>query len=547
MGRYTGKVVTGSNPFIGSMESNTVDPNADDNPLFDTQKEDGSADRDHGNDFEVAGEDLVDGAKVSEGQIITEGEVLNKINEIDNIVKEGNTANNVVEALAAVSTEMYVILADSGKMTPGEYLAVSGIVTSCEAAMPSLRETETAMPSMEDFKIPGLDYSNTNISMEGILEKLETASNNVRLNLDRLFKNGVGLATSITPLIDHQLKRAKELQGSLNGAHRDAGQKEVRGSFINALMVDNAAPDAETTLKTAKYLDQCINEITSTTASDEARSLITQLQQTVRNGVDGETIKSPSIILHSIMAGFAVRVVFAGAGVGGTMANKAAKMITKKVTAKWLDYKVNKQIKLDGTVAPELFKLYPSVAKVQTSAPECLDGRHSLPLFGNRVITVTQYSREVDSNAFDRIVPTIRLEKAGKAKGGTSMEALDPSQQKEVLNTAISMLTSAGNYYRDYAKRNRNAMEVSKTTLKLIQDVRADTSPFTQRAVRNAFSRTMAWYTNMFWRGIFADQSKIANYARSTSKALIDLVEASSNGAQGGAETASTEAYADFL
>lgn len=546
MGRYSGKAVTVTNDFV-SQESNTIDPNSDKNPLLDNSdpSKGSEADREHGDDFQVVGEDLVEVKKVTENEVYEEGEVLNKITSIDNIVKEGQTNSSVIEALAAVSIEMYGILGAQGKLSPGEYMAVSGIVASCEAAMPSLRETETVMPSMEDFKIPGLGYSNTNVSMEGILEKLETATNNLNLNLDRLFKNGIGLATSITPLINNQLKRAKELQGTLNGARRDAGQKEVKGGFINALMIDNAAPDAATTIKTAKYLNQCINEVTSSTASDEAKKLITQLQQTVRNGVDGETIKSPSIILHSILAGFAVRLVFGAAGVAGSLANKAANAITKKVTAKWLDYKVNKQIKLDGSVAPELFKLYPTVAKVQTSSPAGLDGRHSLPLFGNRVITVTQYSREVDSNAFDRIVPSIRLEKAGKAKAGASMEALDPSQQKEVLDSAIAMLTAAGDYYRDYAKRNRNAMDVSKTTLTLIQEVRADTSPFTQRAVRNAFTRTMAWYTNMFWRGIFADQSKIANYARSTSKALIDLVEASSAGSQGG--SVSTEAFSDFL
>ena len=90
-------------------------------------------------------------------------------------------------------------------------------------------------------------------------------------------------------------------------------------------------------------------------------------------------------------------------------------------------------------------------------------------------------------------------------------------------------------------------MEVSQKTAKLIADVNKNTSSITQRAVQNAFLFTMNWYSKMFWSGIFADQHKLANYTRTSAKALIDLVVASSAGAQGGEETASTEAFADFL
>lgn len=569
MGRYTGKAVTERNGFV-SQESNTIDPNSDKNPLLDNNDptKDNEPDRSHGDDFEVAGEDLVEVKATPESEFHQEGEVLNKINEIDNIAKEGQDNADAVEALAAVSCEMHAILADRGYLTAGEALVLRGLVASVESAVPDLATVETPMPSMEDFKLPGLEYSNANISMESISEKIGLALNKVETNLVRLFKNGIGLANSMTPLIDAQISRCATIKGNLNGARRDDGQKEVTGGFVKNLSVDGAAPDSNTVLKVAKYLEQCNSEIMSPRAVDEAKQLINQLQQTVRNGVDGDVIKSPSIVLRTILvltaAGFAgIKAGKAGmavgaatgnpgvaalAGIGGLVAGGATTTVAGVLLARNNMQKiVEKQIKIDGSVAPELFKLYPSVAKVNFAAPPELEGRHSLPLFGNRVINVTQYAKEVDIKAAQRVVPSIELAKSGKNGYGRSMQSLNSSQQAEVLASAERLLITARNFYKDYAIRNRSAMEVSQKTAKLIADVNKNTSSITQRAVQNAFLFTMNWYTKMFWNGIFADQHKLANYTRGSAKALLDLVEASSAGAQGGSPTASTEAFADFM
>ena len=211
MGRYTGNVVTETNAFV-SQESNTVDPNSDKNPLLDnSDPTDGAEpDREHGDDFQVAGEDLVEKKNVTENDVFQDGEVLNKINEIDNIAKEGQENADAVEALAAVSCEMHAILADRGHLTAGEAMVLRGFVASVESAIPELATVETAMPSMEDFKLPGLEYSNANVSMESISEKINLALNKVETNMVRLFKNGIGLANSMTPLIDAQISRCAD-------------------------------------------------------------------------------------------------------------------------------------------------------------------------------------------------------------------------------------------------------------------------------------------------------------------------------------------------
>ena len=543
MGRYTGKVVTGSNPFIGSMESNTVDPNADDNPLFDTQTEDGSADRDHGNDFEVAGEDLVDGAKVSEGQIITEGEVLNKINEIDNIVKEGNTANNVVEALAAVSTEMRAILADSGKMTPGEFMVMRGVIASCESAMPSLRSVETAVPSMESYKITGLEYSHTNVSMESITEKLSSAMNNLKLNLQRLFKNGVGLANSMTPLFNKQIERAQRVRDQLNSAHRDDGQKTVTGKFIKNLSIGGRSPDANTTLKTARYLAEVSKQVLSfdstTLASDHIKNALTFID----SGVDFTKLEKPSMwLLFVIWISKAMSVVAhpladAVANAGAAAENEVNRRVFDK-------------LRVSGDMAPELFNVYSTVAKVGTpSKSKNLESRKSLPLFGGTELVVSQYAKEINMTLGHDAVPSLEVVRDRNWGGAKNPEiqSLTSQQQTQTIDAAIEILSVGRDYFKNYAVRNGRCMEIYQRAYQMKVATRKESKANGFSSADKYILPVYNFYARLYWRGIFSDQAKFANYARTSAKALIDLVDASSTGAQGGAETPSTEAYADFL
>lgn len=530
MGRYTGNAVTETNAFV-SQESNSVDPNTDKNPLLDnSDPTDGAEpDRKHGDDFQVAGEDLVEVKATPESEFHQEGEVLNKINEIDNIAKEGQDTADAVEALAAVSCEMYAILADRGQLTSGEALVLRGLVTSCESAIPALANTETAMPSMEDFNIPGLGYSNANVSMEAIGEKIDSAMNSLGLNLERLFKNGMGLANSLTPLFTSQIKRAQAIKAGLNNAHRDAGQKTISGSFVGSLSIEGRAPDANTVLRTAGYLGDITDQVLSYSALDSARNNVTNAMNAIKNGVDLKDVKKTGLIAKLI-------VLFGG--------NNPVTFLTS-IGVRDAIYS---QLTFDGQYTIDMFGLYSSLAKVQTSSEAAhLEARKTLPLFGGTEIVVTDYRKNFSTQINHTAVPSIRIVKGKKTADSSEMQALTSQQQQQVTDAALKILLAGRNYYKDYATRNKRAMETFKAAFKMQQQTNRENIAADRRFENMYVTNAFNYYSRLYWRGIFIDQSKVASYCRKTSKALLDLVEASSAGAQGGSPTASTEAFADFM
>ena len=544
MGRYTGKAVTERNGFV-SQESNTIDPNSDKNPLLDNNDptKGNGPDRTHGDDFEVVGEDLVELKKTTESDVTEEGEVLNKITEIDNIAKEGQDNASAIEALAAVSTEMRAVLADKGFLSAGEFMAVRGLIASCEAAVPNLRTVETAMPSMEDFKIPGLEYSNANVSMESIGEKIDTAFNNLKLNLQRLFKNGVGLANSLTPLYNKQLARAQSLRNGLNSAHRDDGQKTVSGKFIQKLAIEGRAPDASTVLKTAKYLSEISDNIITHQATEMASAHLKNALKFVDSGVDFTKLEKPSMWLM-----FIIWIAKGASFIDHPIANVVTKI--GETAENEVNRRVFDKLRVSGEMAPELFNVFSTVAKVNhPSESKNLDARKSLPLFGDVEIVVTQYAKEVNMTLGHVTVPSLYLEHPkgwGKRTKANDMQSLTSQQQKEVLDSAIKVLENGRDYFKEYANRNGKCMEAYQRAHQMKQNARKESKTNGFGGADRYILPVYNFYTKLYWRGIFADQSKIANYTRVSAKALIDLVAASSEAAQGG-ESVSTEAFNDFM
>jgi hypothetical protein len=356
--------------------------------------------------------------------------------------------------------------------------------------------------------------------MEGVLDKLAEATNNLSLNISRLFKNGIGLARSMTPLIDSQINRARLLQNSLNSARRDAGQKEVAGSFVKSLSIDGKAPDASTVLKTAAYMAQVTKEFVSPKSITEATRFIREAQKNLKNSIDLDNIDKPSTTLSLFMS---FVVVLGPIG-------KVAEIVHDATSRN----KTLKQIKVDGTISPRLFEYYPSIAKVTTNGSnKNLDYKKSLGLFGNTEIVLSQYKPVVSQDIRSHEVPSIQFEKIGAPATGT-MQALNPSQQKDALSSAISILVDISGYFKDYATRNEQCMRAYQAAYKdEVSFIRSNLT-YEKAESRRAIYGIFDFYTRVFWRGIFKQQAAYSIYARKSAKALIDLVETSSAEAQGG-------------
>lgn len=509
------------NPFL-SMEGEDLDAN-NNNPLLnaeDPAKAAEEAAETKPDDFEVIQPETVEGENVKESDVIFEGEVNDKVTAIDNIVKENTNTGDALQALATVAQEMQQILAQNGKLSTAETLIMKATVESCEALVPALRESEIQIPSMEDFKTVGMQYTSSQVSLEGVMDKIATAFHNLGLNIERLFENGVGLARSMTPIIDSQISRITKLRGQLNSAHRDAGQKEVGGKFAKLLSVEGRAPDAATTVKTAAYLNQAMAEVLSSKVQNLAVGYVKEAQGVIREAMSAD-LKSPSLLLA-----VALKLLMPSGNIGAVL-NQAHDQHLQDAVAK--------QIRIDGKVAPELFALFPSVAKVRDTREDAkfVEARRSLPLFGNKAIFVTQYKKDVTADLRLHLTPEVVVRPLGVGYG-KKLQALTAAQQADVLDSALQILQTSREYFKDYAARNKACMTVWQQSFKMILELEKTKAGFRNSIARQACMALVKFYTRMFWDGIFQHQAKLAIYGRRTATALVDFVEASSSAAQGG-------------
>lgn len=504
-----------------SQENGEIDAN-DNNPLLKVEdpakvaEEEGTA---VANDFEyVEPPEAIDGENQKQDDAIEEGEVLNKITDIDNIVKESESDSDTIQAVATVAAEMYSIIAEQGKFTPAQAILFTSAMESFEKTMPSIADNASVMPSLESHSVVGLQYSNAQVSLEGVIERLDKGLNTLGLNINRLFKNGVGLANSMTPLFSRQLSRAVDLKAKLNNAHRDAGQKEVTGQFVSRLTVDGRLPDAQTVVRTTAYLNQCVSEILSESATNAATRYIKSAQKGLEKSIDINNIEHPNEWLN-------LAISFLPGAFGGVASGIKSIADRKKVMA---------QLKMDGTVTPELFKMYPSISKVNhpDGSNKNLDYRRSLPLFNNTALIVSQYRPQVTQHLNYHQVPSIEISVSGGGEKGT-MQALTAAQQNDVLDGVIQMLTTSRDFYKNYAQRNAGCMKAYQEAYNQRWEMVKSMTFENQSSVSIALP-LFEYYTRLFWRGIFKEQSKIAVYVRKTASALIDLVSVSAQQAQGG-------------
>lgn len=520
-----------SNPFLNaSMEENTLDAN-DNNPLLKaedpakTAEEDGQKIAD---DFEYVDSEAVEGENQKPDEAIITGKESELVGELNNIVEVTAKESDTISALASVAQEMYHVIQTRGKLEPIEAMLIGNMVQSFESVMPSLADVERKMPSMEDFKVVGMQYTQTQVSLEGVLDRLNTGLNNLGLNIERLFKNGIGLARSMTPIIDSQIANAQKLRSNLNGAHRDAGQKEITGDFVKRLVIEGRAPDAGSVVKSAAYLNQSMAELLSSKVVDGSLQYVKASQNVLREGMNNSPIKNPSALLA-----FAVKLLIPNNNLGAALSG---------AHDDYLKDVVGKQIKLDVSIAPELAKLFPSIAKIRDVSvdEDFMEGYRSLSLFGNKAIALTQYKKNVALDARPHDTPEIRLDSFGKGYSKT-IQALNASQQADVLDSALGILQTSRAYFKEYAARNKACMGAWQQAYKQVLELHKTKSGFSQSVTRNACIELLNFYTRMYWQGIFQHQSKIAIYGRRTTAALIELVEKSSANAQGGSPKASQE------
>ena len=504
-----------SNPFLkASMEENTLDAN-DNNPLLKAEDPAKTAEEDGAkiaNEFEYVESEAVEGENQKPDDAVLVDAVKDTTTEVNNIVAENKTTTDTLDAVASVAQEMYAVIQERGKLLPVEMMTIQGHMASLESRAPWVGGGDVQMPSLESFKVVGLQYTTSQVAMEGVLSSINAGLDKMMGGIALLIKNGIGLATAGLKLAGSRKAEATKLLSSLDGSHREAGLKEVGGSFVEKLVVDGRAPDAATVLKTAVYTNACLGELLSFSATKAAGEHVRQGVKALYDSLSVGKMDKPSGWLT-----FWVFFAF------GNSVIPVVKVVHDQ-------YKVRKQIRVDPAASPQLFKLYPNTAKVASNegSSPILDTKRSLPLFGNRAIQIEQYADVVDREKIRKDnVPNVKLVTMGGSASAGKMQALSGAQQKDVLNSAIEMLSASEGYYRDYATRNNEFYTTYKSAINTGLKFKEESGSKKSYTLFLA-SSLASWYSKVFWNGIFANQANIAKYGIKTAGALIDLVSASS-------------------
>ncbi len=92
---------------------------------------------------------------------------------------------------------MYAMIQERGKLLPVEMLAISGHMSSLESRSPWVGQTDVEMPSLESFKVVGLQYTTSQVAMEGVFASLNAGIKKLFARVELLIKNGTGLALQL--------------------------------------------------------------------------------------------------------------------------------------------------------------------------------------------------------------------------------------------------------------------------------------------------------------------------------------------------------------
>lgn len=429
--------------------------------------------------------------------------VVSEIKKIETGVTQVINEDRAVGELENVAQEMLAIISEKGAMTSAESAMFSvAVQNACKSLDGSID-----IASMEGFLDTSTAAYATEVSLEGVLDKINTTLNNFGLRIEQGLKNLWGLANSLTPLLSRVKKRAETVRGNVNNSNREAGLKQVSGNFVGKLSIEGRAPDAKTVVSRAAYLAQLTGEVFGSKAIESATAYGREAINAVAEAVKLDEVQDrPSIWWYIFF--------------------------DPRLVAPLLKNRVGNSIRVDAGKTPELFKIFPSAAKINHSVDNAaveknLDIKRSETLFGEKAIVVSQYKREVEFGAGRHTAPMLTLVSLGKQVAGGEIQTLTSQQQGQVLDSVIKSIDSAINYYKTFNQRSKAAMEVYQQAFKKLLEVNKGARTFKDATLMASMPYVIDGMARAYVRGVFVHQGKIAQYVGTTGDALIALVEKS--------------------
>lgn len=513
-----------------SLESeNVVDPNVDKNPLIENAGDenpgvDPTPSITEPEDVSLDTSPEIDGCKDT---VETNPTVREIDKAIDNDFKEADNKIEAVEALATISAEMRSVMDHNGKLTAGEIFIVdSALKTLGEPALPI---------SLESITTDGMIYTGSHVALETLSQTINRALTSVNLFMEGIVRSITAAAKTITPIIDRKISEATKVKASLDNSNREAGLKEVSGSFVSALVIDGAAPNGKTVVNTANYLGKCAAEALSPRLVVEVEKSIKPVFTSIAEimNADWEGTYKPSRLVQSLMALTGLILLVKGMPLTSVVFSGGSLILgelTREATLR--------NLRLDTSMMVNLVGLCPSIAKIEHNqgASGPVTAKRSLPLFGGKALVVAQYDDKiggVKSKSAARTVPGIGLVNIGElSSAGKTMQALTGGEQLEAINATIANLNLVRDFYKGYPERAAGYMRTMKAANSNLSGIERVMTGGVNAWAAMVYRNALMQYSRTYLEEVIGNQNKIAKYVISSSTAVVGLVAASSAGAK---------------
>lgn len=430
--------------------------------------------------------------------------VVSEVKKVETGVTQVITEDRAVGELENIAVEMLALIAEKGAMTSAESTMFAVAVQN---AAKSLDDSAVDLASMESFRNEQHAAYATEVSLEGVLDKINTALNNFGLRIEKGLKDLFGMANSLTPLLSRVKKRAEAVRSKVNASNREAGLKTISGSFIGKLSIEGRAPDAKTVVSRAATLAQLSSEVFGNKAIESATVYGREAISAVAEAVKLDELQDrPSIWWYIFL--------------------------DPRIVAPMLKNQTGNAIRVDGGKTPEFFKLFPTAAKINHSVGNArvernLEIKRSETLFGEKALVTSQYKREVEFGAGRHTVPMLTFVSLNGKSAGGEIQTLTSQQQTQVLDSVIKSVDGAISYYKTFGQRSKSAMSTYQQAFANLLKINKGSRAFRDATMMASMPYVIDGMARSYVRGVYVHQGKFASYVGTTCDALIALVEKS--------------------
>lgn len=397
-----------------------------------------------------------------------------------------------------------------------------------------LNKHSLALPSMESFTGRNSEHA-TNVSQEGIMDVVREINEDLGNKIVLLLKKGVAVAQSMTPVLNSLKTRANKLANSIDQSKREAGMKEVSGSFATKLSVNGITGSVKTIFDTAKTLLELNDEILHPRVYKVMADAAIQGATVIKNAnpTDFEKLKIGNwqlLLFFVLVAAAENSNNSAGARVGADVA--AAGQLTLH------EYTTRKNIKINRSILPSLFKLFPKASKHDTGPKKIfrhLDSRRSDPVFDGTVIAVYDFNEKLSGQNLDFGWADMKVVRVKFKNNNNKLPTLTSKEQKELVDIAISLIDTNLEFWHGYEKRLSELKRAVSTVTTMMQEYERETRKQMNTATaffRDAVFNLPRWYYRMYFNAAVGGQKELARYNTGVIKAMLEYVTVSMHATQ---------------